>query len=100
MVCGPEIAKLLDQFQSNFSVQEGAKPHFHHEEGVAAQKTFKKQALSLIETISKFGNPFLDDCPELLILNSRDCADDAVITTVRSIEAIGTAKFQNTTRMS
>ncbi len=57
----------------------------HHEEGLAAQRTFKKQTQVFIDT---------DDCPELLVLNSRDCADDSFITTVRSIEAIGTTQYQ------
>jgi len=31
-----------------------------------------------------FGNPFEDDCPEVLVLNSRDCVHDDVIETVIS----------------
>ena len=86
MVCGSEISQLINQFESEFSVQE---THLHHEEGIATQKAFKKQMKDLIDTINKFGNPFLDDCPELIILNSRDCADDSVVATVRSIATIG-----------
>ncbi len=66
----------------------------HHEEGLASQKTFKKQVQDLVDAVTEFGNPFLDDCPELLILNSRDCADNSVIGTVRSIQSIATAKYQ------
>ena len=66
----------------------------HHEEGIASQRTFKKQTQNLIDTVTEFGNPFLDDCPELLILNSRDCADDSVIATVWSIDSIATAQYQ------
>ena len=42
----------------------------HHKEGLVSQKTFEMQ------TMPEFGNPYFDDCLELLILNSRDCADD------------------------
>ena len=95
MICGPEIARLLDEFESDFHISTGKseKSHLHHE-GLASQRTFKKQTPSLIDTITEFGNPFLDDCPELLILNSRDCADYSVITTIRSIDAIATAQYQ------
>ena len=48
----------------------------------------------LIDTINKFGNPFLDDCPELIILNSHDCADDSVVATVRSIATIGLTQYK------
>lgn len=90
MVCGPEVTKLFDQFESELNVH-GSGSHMHHEEGLAMQKAFKKQAQNLMDTITKFGNPFLDDCPELLILNMRECADDAIITTVRSI---GVTQYQ------
>ena len=113
MICGPEIARLLDEFESDFHISTGEseKGHLHHEEGLASQRTFKKRTQSLIDTITNLETP-LDDCPELLILNSRDCADDSVITTVRSsqlfghhncsvittvrsIDAIATAQYQN-----
>ena len=48
---------------------------------------------SLVEVISVFGNPFEDDCPQLLILNSRDCADESVISTVRYIECLGKMQY-------
>ena len=73
MICGPEIAKLYDEFESDFHVGD---VHLRHEEGLASQRTFKKQTQSLIDTVTEFGNPFLDDYPELLILNSRDCAEE------------------------
>ncbi len=47
------------------------------------------QVKSLVDVIIAFGNPFEDDCPELLVLNSRECMHDDVIETVRSIEAHG-----------
>ena len=91
MVCGSEISQLINQFESEFSVQE---THLHHEERIATQKAFKKQMKDLIDTINKFGNPFLDDCPELIILTSRDCADDSVVATVRSIATIGLTQYK------
>ena len=63
----------------------------HHKEGFAAQL---QQAQSLIDTINGFGIPFEDDCPELLVLNTHACADDLVFETVKSLEALGEAKYQ------
>ena len=87
MVCGPEVTKLFDQFESELSVH-GSGSHLHHEEGLTSQEAFKKQTRNLVDTTSNFGNPFLDDCSELLIL------DDSVIITVRSIETIGVTQYQ------
>ncbi len=95
MICGPEISTLFDEFEGGFSNEEEQDIQLHHEEGLASQKTFKKQVQDLVDAITEFGNPFLDDdCPELLILNSRNCADNSVIGTVRSIQSIATAKYQ------
>jgi hypothetical protein len=40
------------------------------------------------------GNPFTDDSPELIALDSHECANEAVATTVRTIEDIGSTKYK------
>ncbi|KAG1663860.1 hypothetical protein GQR58_020175 [Nymphon striatum] len=54
MVGGPEMARLLKEFQ--------------------------------IETITEIGNPYRDDFKELVALDTYNCADASVITTVNTIE--------------
>ena len=49
---------------------------------------------SLFETISNMGNPFMDDCAELLALDSWNCATEAVVDTVQRIEGIGLSQYQ------
>ena len=44
------------------------------------------------------GNPFMDDCPELLALDSRNCAADSVVTTVQTIRSIGYSQYQKYVR--
>ena len=95
MIRGPENTKLIGQFESDINVNEADKAHLHHEEGAAVQKSFKKQTQAFVDTITEFGSPFLDDCPELLALHSRDCADDTLIATVRSIESIEIKQYQH-----
>jgi len=65
-----------------------------HEERLAVQKSFKLHTEKLIEVIKGFGNPFEDDCPELLVLNTRDCADDYVVETVQTIEKLASAMYE------
>ena len=36
-------------------------------------------------------NPFLDDGPELLALDTRNVMDDSLATTVHTVEEVGTA---------
>ena len=41
------------------------------------------------------GNPFKDNCLELLALDSRNCAKESVVETVRNIKSIGETQYQN-----
>ena len=80
IICGPELARCVSQFENQI-LSESTNPQ-NHEEGLTVQKSFKQHTEKLIEAIKGFGNPFEDDCPELLVLNTRDCADDSIIETV------------------
>ena len=40
------------------------------------------------------GNPFEDDGPELIVLDTRDCADQAVVDTVHHMQNLGTKQYQ------
>ena len=41
------------------------------------------------------GNPFLDDFPDLLTLDSRNCTDKSVEVTVRTMEYVGRNQYQD-----
>lgn len=94
MISGPEQARLLTEFESQYLESEDPEVNFrHHEEGLSTQQSYKKQVTSLVQVITGYGNPFFDDCPELLILNSRDCADESVASAVVTLETLGTDQY-------
>ena len=70
MVAGPEQAQLLKEFEREFITESSSKQR-HHEEGFSPQKFFKEQVKNLVDTINEMGNPFFDDIPELLGLDTR-----------------------------
>ncbi len=92
MVAGPEQARILTEFENEFLESEQHNSR-QHEQGYATQILFKKQVNSLAEVISSMGNPFLDDSPELLVLDTRNCATDAVVSTVQTIEELGSTQY-------
>ena len=60
MICGPELARCISEFDE--SANQNAVGAFtelfrHHEEGLAAQLSFKHHVQNLIDTINAFGNP-------------------------------------------
>ena len=97
MTAGPELARFLRQYENGYlhdDDPENPANFEHHEQGLAAQKTFQRQVDSLSNTTRQMGNPFLDDFPELVTLDSRNCANEAVVNTIRTLEDTGTKKYQ------
>ena len=95
MISGPEQARLLTEFETEYLPEEDPEVNYmHHEEGLSSQRSFQNQVTRLVQVISDFGNPFEDDCPELLLLHTRNCADDSVVSTVRTVEIIGKEQYE------
>ena len=98
LLCGPELARCIFEFESEVENKgrdsSSSREFLHNEETLTDQKNFKQQVNRLVDVINAFGNPFEDDCSELLVLNTRACADNSVIETVRCVEALGKAQYQ------
>ena len=65
----------------------------HQEEYLATQKRFQEQINNLVCVTTSFGNPFEDNSIELLVLNTRNCTNNAVIETVMAIEMIAKKQY-------
>ena len=92
MVSGPEMARLIGEFE--VSTKKRNKTDFrHHEQRKHAQMTFGRDITSLTDVIKEMGNPFAENSKDLLVLDSRDLADPAVIDTLRQIKSIGQEQY-------
>ncbi|KAJ8353418.1 hypothetical protein SKAU_G00209850 [Synaphobranchus kaupii] len=94
MLSGPEMARLLKEFEEEYLQEDDKESFQHHEQGLATQKTFQRQVISLSETIRRMGNPFFDDFKDLVTLDSRNCADESVVNTVLILEDTGKRQYQ------
>ena len=95
MIAGPEQARLLKEFESQLSGHYDEQDLHHHEQSVSVQELFKKHVCDLYSTIITMGNPFLDDYTDLLVLNTRNCASDDVVRTVKSIKELGLSQYKD-----
>ena len=69
---------------------------FHRILGIMSRDSqFQKQVNNLSETIKSMGNPFLDDFSEFVSLNNRNCMDESVYDTVRTLEVTGKRQFND-----
>ena len=91
MVAGPEQARIIQEFEDTYMTADANDEH--HNEGQSAQKTFRNQVSSLVDVIREMGNPFKDDFAELVTLDTRNCMEEAVVSTVRNIESLGKTKY-------
>ena len=94
MVARPEVARVIVELQEANMFPNTNEETQHHEEIPSAQKRFAKDVQSLVAVNKELGNPFKEDSPDLLVLDTRDIADDAVIETVCTVKQIGQEQFE------
>ena len=97
MMSGPELARLVAEFDDSINVGfDNDKNHVypHHEQTNSKQKKFEKDVNSVIKTIEELGSPFIEDSQDLLVLDSRNIASDAVKHTINIIEKSGEQQYK------
>jgi len=58
------------------------------------QKVFQKQLKSFFQAYKYMGNPFLDDFPKQIKLDSRNCVDKSVVSALHVFEYTGFQQYQ------
>jgi len=97
LIAGPEIARLLDQFESH-NQQGDSFTVVHHEEKASVQNAFTQEVKSLIAKMEEFGNPFEDDSETLSNLQSKEVVAPSVAVVVDKIFDLGKAHDQFVSR--
>ena len=92
MVSGPEMARVIAEFQATAEKRQ-KKSEFKHEQTKHTQSAFAQDVKAFSGAIRDVGNPFSEDSKDLLVLNSRDIADPAVINTVCNIDKLGQEQY-------
>jgi len=93
MVCGPEMARLLNDFDMSINQAQSTPDVRHHEQRPAVQKTFLEDVKALKSTFDEYGNPFLETGSELLVLDTHDIAEKSVVDTLYHIEELGQKQY-------
>ena len=87
----PELTRILNQFEVSYLHDrdpENPNNFQNHEQGLSTQKTFQKQANNLCEPITRMGNSFLENFPEILTLDTCNCVK------LRSHQAVNSDNIQ------
>ena len=89
MISGPEMARLVSEFEASMTTEVEVQGADHHEVQRSFQVSFFKDVKSLVTTIEDFGNPFLEESEDLIVLDTKEIAGPASVTILRQIEAVG-----------
>ncbi len=77
MVAGPEVSRLVANYEAVSGAKDVKKGTRHHEETEAAQKEFFEKVKRLTSVMREMGNPFMEDSDDLLVLDTKDIADSS-----------------------
>jgi hypothetical protein len=96
MVAGPEVARLIEEFQdSNQDLSQDTK---HHDQSSSVQTAFHKDVQSMIKVMEDFGNPFEEDSQDLLVLDTKEIAPSRAVDDLRRAYKVGRVQFDNFVR--
>ena len=92
MLCAPEEARLVSEFES-FSVLKRTETDLyrHHEDSNSFQTRFRRDISNLEAEFEKYGNPFNSRDPDLVHIISNDVMDSTAVEALQSAEKLGIA---------
>ena len=66
MISGPEIARLVNEFEAHINVEASRQsPTQHHEAEASFQVSFTRDVNALVATLDEMGNPFMEESNDL-----------------------------------
>ena len=77
MVAGPEVVRMLEEYETLYSGDEPQSESKHHEMVPSFQKKFQKDVKALKISLQDMGNPFRDDSKELYTLDTKAVVADS-----------------------
>ena len=83
---------MIGEFES-FTEKRKMTDTRHHEQTKHAQMAFAQDVKALAGAIEDMGNPFGEKGSDLLVLDTRDLADTAVIDSLNHIEKLGQDQY-------
>ena len=90
MVAGPELSRMVEEFEGRFTVSE---ERDHHEQKRGVQSTFLKDVVNTVSSFEELGNPFTEERENLMAMHTKYIMDDNVVATVKNAHKIGEEQF-------
>ena len=82
MVAGPELSRMVEEFEGSFTVSEERDDHEQ-----------KPDVVNTVSCFEELANPFTEESENLMAIHTKDILDDSVVTTVKNAQKIGEQQF-------
>ena len=93
MVAGPEVVRMLEEYETLYSGDEHQSESKHHEMVPSFQKKFQKDVKALKMSLKDMGNPFRDDSKELYTLDTKAVVADSTAWELYKIQDTGIKQY-------
>ena len=91
MVSGPEISRLIEQFEYDNRVKAD---FLHQEETEANQTSFLTNVKQMIRTLDELGSPFMEETIYLILLESKEIVDIKVSESHGHLVKLGMEQYE------
>ena len=99
MVAGPEVARVIEEFQDgNQHWRRQTADTHHHDQMPSVQVSFTKDVRALVSVIEEMSDPFEDESHDIVKLDTKEIAGPAAMKTVMNAKRIGQEQFEAFTR--
>ena len=95
MVAGPEISRLVANFETVSGTKDAKKSNRHHEQTETVQRAFFEKVKQLTMVMEEMGNPFEEESGDLLTLDTKDIADPSAAQLIATHHERGKDKFSS-----
>ena len=85
MVAGPEIARMLNEYDAKHSSKKTESDR-HHEQIPSIQKAFAADVRNTTIALNEMGNPFAEQSTDLFTLDTKAIMSDDVVHAVRTVD--------------
>ena len=89
MLSGPEMARLVNEFEACVAPEACHNASYHHEAQKSFQVAFRQDVKSLVQVYEYFGNPFDKESADLVVLDSKVVADKEGVLRMQQVEELG-----------
>ena len=95
MVAGPEISRLVANYETVSGTKDAKKNNRHHEQTETVQRAFFEKVKQLTKVMEEMGNPFEEESGYLLTLDTKDIADPSAAQLIATHHERGKDKFNS-----